>query len=445
MSIAKTEGISETDVVRLWQQILERRYLVDTENQPLEVVYPGRLNDSRGGDFKDAVVISGNQSFCGCIEVHTATSGWQSHGHQRDPSYNQVVLHVALKQDRPGKTVLQNGRIVPTVVLEKYLQPETADSVSEPGWPCHYSGLKQGSAKIADYLQQAGMARFETKAARYPPDSNSSESGQALYEGVAEALGYAKNKNPFRELARRVPLEYAEKMTQAEGKNWQKCLFRLQAWLLGTAGFLPSQRSLKNIREEPAGALDRAWSSLHLSNSMSPRDWELFKVRPGNYPVRRIVALCHLLVRYRQKGWLKTLLDLVCSLPEEKGWSRLEPYLIVAAEGYWARHYDFGAFNPQVNPVLLGRERAAEIAVNILLPFVFSWSQWNDRPALGQKVMKLYTRYPRLGKNSVELHMIRQLNINPGEVNSACRQQGLIHIYKTFCTRGKCRECILTK
>jgi hypothetical protein len=41
--------------------------------------------------------------------------------------------------------------------------------------------------------------------------------------------------------------------------------------------------------------------------------------------------------------------------------------------------------------------------------------------------------------------MIEQLGIGRGIVNSAMRQQGLIHIYNNLCTQGGCNICELSK
>jgi hypothetical protein len=41
--------------------------------------------------------------------------------------------------------------------------------------------------------------------------------------------------------------------------------------------------------------------------------------------------------------------------------------------------------------------------------------------------------------------MINQLGITRYLVNSAQRQQGLLHIYKTLCSQGKCDSCPLGK
>ena len=88
-------------------------------------------------------------------------------------------------------------------------------------------------------------------------------------------------------------------------------------------------------------------------------------------------------------------------------------------------------------------ERAADIAVNVLLPFTFAWGKFTSQPELEQKSVDLYRRYPKLMANTVERHMSQQLGLNSSVVNSARKQQGLIHIYRSLCTQGKCNCCQL--
>ena len=162
-----------------------------------------------------------------------------------------------------------------------------------------------------------------------------------------------------------------------------------------------------------------------LFDRASTLDWELYKVRPDNSPLRRITALSHLLYRYRARGWLPILMNIIRRTPAERAGKELELALVV----------DEGT------PALLGRGRAAEIIINVILPFAWLWAQKKSESALTEKVLEVYRRYPRSESNSIERHMLRQFSLRRLLVNSACRQQGLIHIYKSLCTRGKCEEC----
>jgi hypothetical protein len=250
------------------------------------------------------------------------------------------------------------------------------------------------------------------------------------------------------ELARRLPLQTLGSVTQG-GISDGEWLVRQQALLFGTAGLLPTQRQdsyQKNrLDDRWVEELERVWTSCYHTRAMSFDAWHLFKVRPNNSPVRRLVAMSYLLLRYRGKGLLDGLVSLVGEVPVNRGYHGLESGLLVTTDGYWASHFDFGSGSRIRSPTLLGRGRAADIVVNVLLPFTFAWSQVTSWPELGRKALDLYRLYPRLVVNSIERHMTEQLGLRPGLVNSAKRQQGLIHIYNNLCTQGRCNDCSLSQ
>ncbi|GAI28549.1 unnamed protein product, partial [marine sediment metagenome] len=94
--------------------------------------------------------------------------------------------------------------------------------------------------------------------------------------------------------------------------------------------------------------------------------------------------------------------------PASRGYLRLEKGFRVTADSYWASHSDFGLDSKSNNPTLLGRWRAADTAVNVLLPFTLAWSKLNCQPEVERRVVDLYRRYPRLAVNTVERHMVKQ-------------------------------------
>ena len=189
--------------------------------------------------------------------------------------------------------------------------------------------------------------------------------------------------------------------------------------------------------DENTRRLEALWSaSGGQTQPMSPGSWQLVRVRPNNSPLRRMAAIAHLVTRY--PGLLDGLLGLLPIGARRGAVASIEARLVVAATGYWAEHYDFGCPCHPPNPTLLGRGRAGEIVVNVMLPFA---------AALGRpenETLALFHAYHRLAANSIEQHMMGQLGIGRSEVNSARRQQGLVHIYSAFCTRGRCSTCVLS-
>ncbi len=445
---------TESQLIKVWQhQLLDRKGLVTERDEPIEIIYPGRLNDGRGADFRDAVIATRDGLIKGDIEVHVKSSSWREHRHHQDVIYNRVILHVVMWHNIKMATNLQNGREVPILVLDKYIRipinqwPNLLCSPTTLNIPCLKVGQRLATGSMAGFLDRAGGERFLTKAARSQTDLSQMEASQSLYQGLIGALGYSKNKLPFLELARRLPLRILESMVQGEISN-EECLARQQAMLLGGAGLLPSQRQGRHrenrLDDKWIDKLESLWANSHHTEAMSCHAWQLFKVRPNNSPIRRLVALSYLVLRCRERGILEGLVGVIKEVPVSRGYHSLENGLLVTTDGYWASHFDFGSGSRIRNPTLLGSRRAADITVNVLLPFTFAWSQFTSQPELVRKAFDLYRRYPRLAVNSVERHMTAQLGLSSSLVNSAQRQQGLIHIYNSLCTQGRCNDCSLS-
>jgi len=114
------------------------------------------------------------------------------------------------------------------------------------------------------------------------------------------ALGYSKSIKPFEELACRVPLNFMESIKPKESLGLR------QAWLVGTAGLLPSQRSQGEFsRDAELRELKRVWRTVSKgATPMRENDWNLWHIYPNNSPIRRIVAQSYLLERYYDTGLL---------------------------------------------------------------------------------------------------------------------------------------------
>jgi hypothetical protein len=296
-------------------------------------------------------------------------------------------------------------------------------------------------------LDKAGEQRFQSRAAGFQTVSSPDEAGQGLYRGIMAALGYASNKHPMAELACRMPLRRLESMVMAETPDLE-CLAVYQAMLLGTAGLLPSQRVLQLAKvknDSWVEGVERLWPAAGEAVTMSETDWHFFRVRPGNSPARRIAAMSHLLLRYKEKGLLPGLIDKIDEVPVDGNYRELEDALIIEARDARGRYPDSGMADSQNQTSLLGRSRAADIVINVLLPFAAAWGRINSRPGLAEKAVTMYHKYPPLATNTLERHMSCQLGIDGGLVKTARRQQGLLHIFKTWCSTGKCFDCPVKK
>lgn len=479
-------AVSERLVARLWEEQRPLRFpLATIEGEEIQVVYRGRRRWDRGPDFAGALISwPGARLRCGEVEVHVRSSDWWAHGHHRDPHYDGVILQVVLWDDAPSPTVRADGATVPVVALAPCLSVPLERLLLAPQpaapapIPCWRGSTEEGA--LGAMLDGCGRDRLATKADRFEADLTCNSPNQLLYQGIAVALGYSQNRLPFRRLAERVPLDLllayrSDAETRRRGDAgrddslslWEMVGVRaeatpcgdgpagtpaptgflpLEALLLGAAGLLPSRRGLSSEGDPRAGALERAWveeARDWVPDPMDPLEWEFFRVRPANFPTRRIAALAGLVARWPRDGMAETLLRLVSSLDPRALPRVLEDLVLLRSpDGYWGLHCDFGR-GLRRPADLIGRQRAAEIAVNVFLPFLVAWASHRGDPDLARCSWELYRLYPKRGDNELSRYVATHLTglPRPRVARSACRQQGLLHLYWSWCETKRCGEC----
>ncbi|NWF78181.1 MAG: DUF2851 family protein [Chloroflexi bacterium] len=436
---------SERQAALIWQQVVGKE-LAGTEDELVNVIYPGRISGDDGPDFRDAVIAHKSRLTKGDVEVHVKSSDWYSHAHHADAAYNNVILHVVLWHDSSSATLVKSGKLVPVLCLAQVLRHQPY--LLPQHLPCFQILDHMDSQTLAKLLTATGQERFTEKARQFQDEvlrfAQKEEAEQVLFRGLMRALGYAKNTKPFQELADRMPLSSLEA---------RKGLAAKQALLLGAAGLLPSQRKqgksstglvLSPSKEQEVQELEQIWRSEGQGiEAMTEDAWNFSHIYPNNSPVRRLIAQSYLLERYRKEGLLAGILRLVREAPLPAGHRVLNDSLTVVGDGYWRDHFDFDARNKTKIPALLGRSKAGEIAVNVVLPFAFSWGELADEPKLRENAMELYSNYPKLAENYLTRHMRNQLDLEGHFALTACHQQGLIHIFRSYCREGRCAQCPL--
>lgn len=417
--------VTERLLAQIWsRQLVDAEKLATGDGEAVEVLCPGKENRDEGPDFLGAVICTGVGGLLrGDIEVHSRASDWRSHGHHRDPHYNGVILQVVWDGD--GVAVLESGGAVPTLSLRRCLRGSLDDVrrwaalPAKPSEPCYNAREWLGDEAMGILLDEAGEERFLLKARWFADRMGEESPGQALYRGLMRALGYARNKESFEALACLMPLAVLE--ASCRGRPATQRVRTLKALLLGKAGLLPASG-------EPD--LARLWRSLGDGEEMSPSRWHVFRVRPDNHPVRRLAGAAHLLARFTDEGLVDGVLGLVAQ-PDATP-ARLEWGFLVGPP-----------VSSSGESSLIGWGRAREIVINVILPFGFAWGQASGEEALVERALRLYRGYPRAGENAVTRDLSNLLfGGEPSRLaGSALRQQGLIHLERTFCCRRGCINC----
>ena len=402
--------IPELLIARLWQKRAARQADLRTEGGArLRVLYPGRSSGAAGPDFRDALLeIEGVGLVRGDVEIHLHQRDWVGHGHREDPNYNGVVLHAVVAPESPT-TALRSGRQAPVVSLAALMEdadsPEDGnDSELGPGlW--EVLGLRgypepDSAGGLGDLLDRAGDDRFLAKSNGFSRFLEEQDPDQTLYEGLMEGLGYRFNQQPFLKLAARTPYAALERGAQLVPK--QSRAQAIDSWLLTISGLIP-------IVQSEYVPLPR----VGFGAPLALEEWHRFRVRPSNHPRKRIAGAAALLDRFLEEGVVSGL-----RRTAEKSNPRELISVLTVAGG------------PGGKDTLIGRGRAGDLAVNVVLPFLHAFATGSKPGFEGRNYLHLYHRFSKLQENELTKEMAGEL-LDPdwrAAVTNARRQQGLLHL-----------------
>ena len=454
--MADLKNIDEHFVQIVWN---EQRFfdfdLKSTDGRSIQVLKPGFWNSDAGPDFVHAEVLIDGDLHAGDVEIHINSSGWYNHKHHLDPRYNRVILHVVyLNDDINLRTRLQNGKRIPTLEILNRLDAPIGDLFDERKESqetftndCRVTGETLKIEKLQSIFDDLGKERLKEKADVMRNQIVGVDFEQLLYQGIMEALGYTKNSKPFRELAQRVPL------SELLGKSDES----IQAILFGVAGLLPSQ-SQQEIEWDGEDKrfierLELTWESTEQHKNptrMTAEQWHFAKMRPANYPSRRIPAIAQIISRC-QDNLMMDFLPLIegAATANQRALVRirrqLQERLTPAPSGYWENHSHFGKGIPQRGAALIGADRANDIIVNKLLPITLLWAEQSQSSKLTKAVQQLYDNYPKLQENRTTRRIEAQIFNQEQPIKlispSAKKQQGAIYLYNNFCSSQLCDLC----
>ena len=303
----------------LWERSLELRpRLIGRGGETYEVLFPGVRNQGAGPDFKGAVLRRDGTTIGGDIELHLDSSGWRAHGHHKDSGYDGVVLQVVLKA-RPDR----GGAPVPPTAEAKFELEDDGRSGPLP------------TREVPD-LEELGLRRFLAKSAGFRLELESASSpDQVLFESLLDAMGYARNRKPFRSLAKRVPYETFSRLSCEPISTAEFAIFSA----LAVGGGLSSD--LEHSERIQARRIARR---MGVRSVRSPGDWSRFRVRPSNAPISRIKGIASFLAKSIGDGLVETL------------------------ESVFDRESILGLVRDVENRPYIGRGLAVTVVANVLVP-----------------------------------------------------------------------------
>ncbi len=442
-------------------QRLRRDQLKTTDEQPVRIFHPGFASAEGGPDFRCAAIQIGDDApRSGDVEIDLRAGGWHAHGHDRNPNFQNVILHVVWddtgvhNSGRPNRELPNTPKpgpksLPPTLSLCHSLDAPLRElgiwleSESPGRFPENLRGKccpplsDLDETQLTGLLREAARARFQSKAAHFRARAQHVGWEQSLWEGLFRALGYKHNAWPMQNLA-----ESHERW--ARGAN---SAFGLQARLLGVSGLLPLELSRGQAGRDDY--LRRVWDCWWrerdaFQDCILPRAaWKFHGLRPANHPQRRLALAAHWLAT----GDMVQQLESWCAadLPDKLLSASLRKILEVGRDEFWSWHWTLRSARLQNPQPLLGNARVTDLAINVILPWLWTRAVEGENTKFQRVMEQRYFAWPAAQDNSV-LRLARQRLLGPGRgrwCRSAAAQQGLLQITRDFCghSNAVCENC----
>lgn len=402
---------------RLWRS----EDMVTNTGKKVRVVDPGLLNTDAGPDFFNAKIEIDGHMWVGNVEMHYRATDWKRHHHDSDKAYDSVILHMVAKDDAPVRRT--NGELIPQLVLE--VSPQfNADYASLVGAtievPCATKIKQVPHLTIVEWVEGLAFERLHGKVERIHQllDSFNGSWEDVCYVTLARNFGFGINNDAFERLARRTPLRLLGKHSDS--------VLQIEALLFGQAGMLDAQKP----------GMDSYYNQLcteyaFLSNKfqltpMEKESWKLFRIRPQNFPYRRIAMLAQFI-----EGGFRMMNRIL----EAEGEKEMRALFEVELSGYWIKHYTFGKPNERATATL-SRSSIDIILINTVAPLLYAYGELTGNYEMTDKAIKLLEDL-RAESNSIVSHFVAYGIDCPDALTS----QALVQLKREYCDARKCIYC----
>lgn len=343
VSVAEIQGwygplaLSERFIQMLWaEQPWKKSKLVLWNGEGLRVLSPGNWNHGAGPDFRRARLELNGQPIVGDVEIHLYPEDWVRHGHDSNPEFDSVRLHVCVfPPTNPQLACMTtDGRDLPLWLMAPYL-PEDLEHLID-----HFREDDRQHWRME--LQDA-YATF------------SSVEVQQSFAALARDRFQAK-------------VAFADWLVRRDG--WQQACHELMLGYLG----IPGNRAAMLSCAQQFGWQEMAADEFCISSAMDSfaGNWRKQSLRPANRPAIRLQQYCRVLREHRDwmglwknfnRQWMETQLDDIAGpgfrklsgLMELRRWIRSELWA-----GVWTG------------------TRFDSLVVDVLLPLKQSQSQRQD-------------------------------------------------------------------
>jgi hypothetical protein len=363
------------------------------------------------------------------LELDPHPGDWENHQHATNPAYRNVVLHVSFRGEERSHFIRNDEHtLIPQVIIDdeaiaRALQVPRRETAIARAGRCVAPLRDMSAVHVQTLLREASLHRAQNKTRLFLQNVDAHGRDAALFQSVAQTLGYRGNALSMKILAQRASLRKLRESHDA-----------IEAILFGSAGFLHPQiheRATGATREYLRALWETWWKHRALFESTREIPWKMHGHRPANHPHRRVAALACL-----AKHW-PTFRSLAYARP-----FRVEPLLAALNQlhhEFWNHHHTLASVRSATPIALFGKTQALEWIANHLAPLALHEDAEYDYEVY--QTLRAPTCNETVRRAGIRLFGHETL-AKPWQ-RTLAHQQALLQIYRDFCLEdtSDCAHC----
>ncbi|MHA7060211.1 DUF2851 family protein [Aquimarina sp. M1] len=377
-----------------------------------------------GPDFFNAQLIIDNQKWAGNVEIHIKSSDWYAHHHESDPAYDNVILHVVWKDDM--NIFRKDNSVIPTLQLKDYIDEAVLYRYQklfrnrDKGWiQCEKQLTDVPDFTIFNWQERLYLERLEQKSELILELLNNSMNDweAVLFKLLAKNFGLKINSDAFLSLANSFDFSLVRKCSTDTTQ--------LEALFYGQAGLLNSDSNVSYVQE-----LLKQYKFLKNKFKLTNQgvlSFQLFRLRPSNFPTIRISQLAILYFRNQH---------LFSKVIQTKSLTKFYELFSVAASNFWKTHYTFDKESANRNKTLT-KSFIHLIIINTVIPLKFMYAK-NQGKDVSEEILGLISQLPA-EKNAIT-DKFGSLGIT---IEDALHSQSMIQLKYNYCDQKACLRCAI--
>jgi hypothetical protein len=395
--------------------------LQTTENQSIIIKSVGLPNVNSGPDFFNAQIYIDDQLWVGTVEIHLQSSDWYVHHHEKDPAYDNVILHVVWEHN--SEVYRADNSVIPTLVLKPFVHPQILINynklkTNKNKWiACEQQFPKVSDFEISNWLERLYFERLEQK---FIPINQQLLATKQDWEAImfwqlARGFGAKVNGEAFWSLAKSFPFSVFRKL-QNDAKQ-------MEALLFGQSGLLEA-----DVEDPYFIELKSAYAFLkqkHQLSNYGVLPIKFFRLRPPNFPTIRLAQLVQL---YHKNTYLFS------KVIQANSYEELHRIFQCSTSDFWHTHYNFKTLSAKRIKKRLSKSFVDLLIINSVLPIKYAYQHVNGQD---QDPLILILKSIPSEQNSI----VKSFNALKPISKTALNSQALIELKNNYCSKLKCLQC----